>query len=220
MRITFLIFTLIIGSAMINVVHAQEMRDFETISIPYTAANTVYSAPDYFQLSSKHVANWIVNIENNLIYNPDNPESKIVLRLKENPTDEKFLEVAMFSPGSYKLWIAVNNEELGYMRAYENNNSWYTDATVTVSLVQNERLNVNNGERTILDRLRIGPLALGVIEVYGMDGTDADLSAFGGDVVIDIMSGNPLDNPIMMVPFIVTGLAGVTVATLLIIKKR
>jgi hypothetical protein len=222
MKILAIVFaSLLILSAIANVAYGQqEKRKIETISIPYTAANTVRSAPEYFDFSSKHEANWILSIRNELIYNEDNPDAKIVLRLKENAGDTEFVEIGMFSPRSHKLFIAVSNEQLGYMPAYESDEGWLDDKPITTSLVQNERFTAHNGQRIVLDRLQIGPLVLGTIEVFGMDTSDADLSAFGGHVLVDVISGNPLDNPIMIVPFIVTGAAVGTVVILLKIKRR
>ena len=140
--------------------------------------------------------------------------------LKENPEDERFVEVAMLSPPSHKLWVAVANEQVGYMRMYENPDSWFNDKPITTSFVQNDRLSINNGQRIIVDRLRIGEFTLGTIEVYGRDGADADVSAFSGEIVIDILSGNPLDNPITFIPAVAVAVAVGALVTLLVIKKR
>jgi len=219
--IGFVILGLLLSST-VNMVFAQEVRNriVETITIPFTATDAVFRSPEHYYFHSKHVANWILTIQNNLIYNEENPEAKVVLRLKENPSDTNFVEISMLSPPSHKLWVAVAKDEVGYMRLYEDDNAWFIDKPVMVSFVQNERLSVNNGQRIIVDRLRIGELTLGTIEVYGREDTDAGVSTLGGQVLIDVMSGNPLDNPILMIPPIAVAVTVGAVITLLVIKKR
>ena len=220
-----LVIIIILLSPMItNMVYAQEQeqekRKYETITIPYTAANAVFLSPERYEFPTSHLANWILNIQNNLEYNEKNPEAKIVLRLKENPEDMDFVEIAMLTPPSNGLWIAVANEEVGYMRLYENTHAWFTDKSISASFVQNDRLSVNNGQRIVLDRLRIGPFTLDTVELYGREDSDADVSALGGELVLSVLSGNPLDNPILMIPPIVAVVTAAIILTLLIIKKR
>ena len=220
--IIFAILGLLMSATVTNMVYAQDTgkRKLETITIPYTAVNAVFLSPEHYNFPSTHVANWIVNIDNNLEYNEKNPEAKVVLRLKVSPEDTDFIEIAMLSPPSYKLWIAISNKEVGYMRMYEDKNAWFVDKSVLASFVQNERLSVNNGQRIVLDRLRIGPFTLATVEVYGREDADADVSAIGGEVVVNVLSGNPLDNPIMMIPPIVAVVTVGTIITLLVVKKR
>ncbi len=221
MRIVTLIILVFLLLDSSNIVYAQDdKRKVEIITIPYTSANTETASPEYYSFPSKHEANWILNIHNNLIYNKDNSEAKVVLRLKENPDDTDFIEIVMFGPPSYRLWLGIANEEIGYMRIYENTNAWFVDKSVALSFVQNERLSVNNGQRIVLDRLRIGEFTLSTIEVYGMDKTSTDFSVHGGDIKLDIMSGNPLDNPVLMIPPILGVVTAVTIITLLMMKKR
>ena len=106
------------------------------------------------------------------------------------------------------------------MRLYENTHAWFTDKSLSASFVQNDRLSVNNGQRIVLDRLRIGPFMLDTVELYGREDSDADVSALGGELVLSVLSGNPLDNPILMIPPIVAVVTAAIILTLLIIKKR
>lgn len=213
--LAFMILALLIP----NTVFAQE-RTIETITIPFTSANAEISTPDHYFFTMPHRNNWILTINNNLQYNEENPEAKVVLRLKTNPEDKEFLEIGMFSPPTYRFWVAVSMEEVGYMRMFQGENSWFPDRGATVAYAQGERVTVNNGQRTVVDRLQVPGLDLHTIEVYGRDGAGADASAFSGEIRLEAMSGNPLDNPVMMVPFIVAGITAGAVATLLIIKKR
>ncbi|MEM2760057.1 MAG: hypothetical protein QXU32_07270 [Nitrososphaerales archaeon] len=218
--LSFVIFSLLLSGIITNIVYAQPNRKIESITIPFDAANTEFSSREHYSFASKHIANWIVNIQNKLQYNEANQDAKVVLRLKENPEAENFVEIVMFSPPSYKLVISIANEHVGYMRMYEGEESWFTDRSVTASLVQNERLSINNGQRTVVDRLRIGEFTLGTLEVFGRESLDDEVNAIAGEIVVYVMSGNPLDNPILMVPWIVTAIAGGTVIALLFIKKR
>ncbi len=219
--VVFTILALLLAATAVDMAYAQEAtRKTDFLTIPFASANAEFLAPDHYVLTTKHVANWLMTIENKLQYNEENPEAKIVLRLKENPEDENFVEIAMLSPPSYKLWVAVANEQVGYMRVYENPDSWFDDRSITTSLVQNDRLSINNGQRIIVDRLRIGEFTLGTIEVYGRDGADADVSAFSGEITIEILSGNPLDNPITFIPAVAVAVAVGALITLLVVKKR
>ncbi|MGH9923157.1 MAG: hypothetical protein ACRD38_10430, partial [Nitrososphaerales archaeon] len=68
--------------------------------------------------------------------------------------------------------------------------------------------------------LKIGPFILNTVEVYGKDSADAPANAFGGQLVFDVISGNPLENPIMMIPAILAAAAGGIILTLIKLKKR
>lgn len=212
---------LLLSATITNLVYAQTPpRKIEDIVIPFTAVNAEFSTPEHFEFPSKHIANWILTIENNLQYNEQNPDAKVVLRLKENPEDKEFLEIMMFGPATYKFAISVANEAVGYMRVYENNRAWFPDRAATVSYVQNERLSVNNGQRTVTDKLGIPDFTLGTIEVYGRDDVDDDVNAISGQIKLEVLSGNPLDNPILIIPPIIAAITGGVIVMLLILKKR
>jgi len=219
--IALVMLSLFLTATFVNVAYAQQDKmKVESVTIPYSVANADRKNPIHYFFASQHIANWILNIRNELVYNTENPEAKVVIRLKEDPASENFVELAMFSAPSQKFWLAVANDQVGYMTFYESEKSWSEDKPIMVSYIQNDRLSVNNGQRNIMDRLRIGPLVLNTIELYGKDSEDAAINTVGGELVFDIVSGNPMDNPIMMIPAILAGLAGVTVVTLLKLKKR
>jgi hypothetical protein len=218
--IAFAVLSLLLGS-FVNVVYAQqEARKVESITIPYTAANADRHNPAHFYFASQHMGDFILTIRNEFLYNSENPDAKVVIRLKEDAESETFVEVAMFSALSHKFWLAVANKEIGYSVLYENENSWVEDKPVMVSYIQNERLSVSNGIRNVADRMKMGPFILNTVEVYGKDSADAPPSAFGGQLVFDVVSGNPLENPIMMLPAILAAAAGGAVLTLIKLKKR
>ena len=219
--IAFIMLSLLLTSLLVNVVYAQQdKRKVESITIPYTAANVDRQNPVHYSFSSQHIANWILNIRNELVYNSDNLEAKVVIRLKEEPASENYVEVAMFGAPSRTFWLAYANDQVGYATLYENENSWAEDKPVMVSYIQNDRLSVSNGIRNVVDRLQIGPFILNTVEVYGKDSADAVANAVGGQLVFDVVSGNPMENPIMMIPAILAAVAGGMVLTLIKLKKR
>jgi len=218
--IGFVMMSLLLIS-LVNFAYAQqESRKVESITIPYTAANMDKRNPIHYSFPSQHIGDWILTIRNELVYNTDNQEAKIVVRLKEEPASENYVEVAMFGAPSRTFWLALANDEIGYSVLYENQNSWADDKPVMVSFIQNERLSVSNGIRNVVDRLKIGPFILNTVEVYGKDSADAPTNTVGGQLVFDVVSGNPLENPIMMLPAILAAAAGGTILTLLKLKKR
>jgi len=218
--IAFVMLSLLLAS-LVNVVYAQqETRKVESITIPYTAANSDRQNPAHYSFPSQHIGDWILNIRNELVYSSENPEAKVVLRLKEEAMSKNYVEVAMFGAPSRTFWLAIANAEVGYSVLYESENSWLDDRPVMVSYIQNDRLSVTNGIRNIVDRMKIGPFILNTVEVYGKDSADAPVNAFGGQLVFDVVSGDPMENPIMMIPAILAVVAGGTVLTLIKLKKR
>lgn len=219
--IAFLMLSLLLGAVFINAAYAeQSSRKVESITIPYTAANADRKDPAHYFFQSKHIANWILNIRNELLYNSDNPEAKVVIRLKEDPANENYVEIAMSGAPKYIFWAAVANNQVGYMRLYQNERSWSRDQPVSVSFIENDKLSIHDGVRNVVDRLNIGPFVLNTVEVYGKDSADAAANALEGKLVFDVISGNPLENPIMMIPVILAAAAGGTVVTLIKLKKR
>ena len=53
-----------------------------------------------------------------------------------------------------------------------------------------------------------------------MEGSTDPPSANAGNVKMELISGNPSENPIIFVPFYVVGGIGIVVAILLVTKKR
>ncbi len=221
MKFTAFVMLCLILASFVNIVYAQEeTRKVESITIPYTAANADRHNPVHYSFPSQHMGDWILTIRNELLYNSENPEAKVVVRLKEKAADENHVEVAMFSAATHKFWLALSNKEIGYSVLYESENAWVEDKPVMVSYIQNDRLSVSNGIRNVADRLKIGPFILNTVEVYGRDSADASASTFGGQLVFDVISGNPLENPIMMIPAVLAAAAGGIILTLIKLKKR
>ena len=41
-----------------------------------------------------------------------------------------------------------------------------------------------------------------------------------GNLIVEFISGNPAENPLSILPFVITGVIGVIIAVLLVLKKR
>ncbi len=210
---------IIILLVVMHPIHAQVERGVDRLVIPFDAANGTIDDPYLYKLERRHTANWIVTINNNLIYNPESSDAKVVLRFRNAFNTGEFLELGMRGEDRV-LWFALSKEGIGYMTMYRNSNAWFPERAVMMTYAQGERLSVNNGQRVVVDRLNIEQFAIDGVEVYGRDGLDAPYSALAGVITIEVMSGNPLDNPIMSVPFIVTGAVAGIVLILLKFKRR
>ncbi|MCS7140847.1 MAG: hypothetical protein NZ888_01510 [Candidatus Nitrosocaldus sp.] len=220
---------LIILIMLVQPVYAQEVgrgggddgggRSVDRLVIPFDAANSTAESPSLYPFQHRHVANWIVTISNNLIYNPENSDAKVVLRFRNALNTDEFLELGMTGHDRV-LWFAVSKESVGYLVMYRNSDAWFPDKGIMMTYAQGERLSVNNGQRIVVDRLNIEQFAIDGVEVYGRDDIQDRGSALAGVITIEVISGNPLDNPIMSVPFIVTGAVAGIVLILLRFKRR
>jgi len=210
--------TIIILSPIMYDAYAQT-RNNERLVIPFNAANSSKSKPAYYEFKQEHIANWIINIGNYLIYNPNNENANVIIRFINNYNTKEFLELGMASKDNM-LWFAVSKEQTGYTTMYKNVNAWFQDKQVMLTYAQGDRLSVNNGQRIIVDRLSIGQFAIKSIEVFSSMDDPNMSSSVGGQLIIDIVSGNPLDNPIMSIPFIVTGAVAGIVLILLKTRRR
>ncbi len=194
-----------------------QSRSTERLVIPFNAANTARSNPTYYEFKYEHIANWIVNISNYLIYNPNNSDANVIIRFINNYNKDEFLELGMAGKDNM-LWFAVSKEQTGYAVMYKNANSWFQDKQIMLTYAQGDRLSVNNGQRIIVDRLNIGQFGVKGIQVFSSMNDPNTSSVIAGQLLIDIVSGNPLDNPIMSIPFIVTG--AVVGIVLILLKTR
>ncbi len=196
-----------------------QTRNNERLVIPFNAANSTRSNPAHYEFKQEHVANWIINVSNYLVYNPNNENANVIIRFINAYDTKEFLELGMASKDNM-LWFAVSKEQTGYTMMYKNVNAWFQDKQVMITYAQGDRLSVNNGQRIIVDRLSIGQFAIKNIEVFSSMDYPNISSSLGGELIIDIVSGNPLDNPIMSIPFIVTGAVAGIVLILLKTRRR
>jgi hypothetical protein len=68
-RLATVCIAIIILSPIMYDAYAQT-RNNERLVIPFNAANSSKSEPAYYEFKQEHIANWIINIGNYLIYNP------------------------------------------------------------------------------------------------------------------------------------------------------
>ncbi len=218
MKIILIIFMVLLNN-IINIYAEDNSRKFEELEIPGSSFNT-HSTPIVYKLQYKHTANFLINIKNELIYNPAYDQAKAAIRFGDNEGDKLF-EIIMYGEPSKRLSILLLiDKELGYVKYYENDNAWFNDKILGISFTQNDKLSIHNGQRNIMDRFNIGMFTLDTIEVYGkVSATDPD-SIIGGNLRVEIFSGDPFNNPISLIPIIGSAIAGIVVIILLKLKRR
>jgi hypothetical protein len=164
--------------------------------------------------------NWILTIANKVFYS-DNPEAKTVIQIKEPYPSEKFIEIAMFGDKSRKFYVAVNTNDTGYMKLYQNNmNGWSADKPVVLTHAIVQGLSVADGKRTIIDKLSLDGFNIGSIKVYGKDEAKLPSSALSGSIDFEVFFGNPSESPLYYLPLVmIVGVGGLLIF-LLVFKKR
>lgn len=191
----------------------------ESFVLSYAASNNADDSPLVYTFGEPKEASWIMTIENDLSYVPSN-DSKTVIRLQEPAPSEKYIELVMYGDESKRYWVAVNTQEAGYARIYDENNGWTTEGPISVTNVENGGVTVTNGKRVVLDRLDVDGFALGSIAVYGNDGNKTTANAFAGDISFDVLFGSFEQSSLYYVPLGVTLGVGGLIIGLLIFKKR
>lgn len=192
----------------------------ESFVIPYQLANNDRRQPTEYFFEEPTSENWILSINNDLRYT-NAPESKTVIKIKEQAPSEKFVDLILFGDQSKRFIVSVNTNETGYMRMYENSpNGWSTDNPVTVSHANIQGLTVNNGQRIVLDKLGLDGFTVGSIQVYGKDEPQQANSATGGSIQFEVLSGDYSQSILYYVPLIMIIIVAGVVLVLLKFKKR
>lgn len=192
----------------------------ESFVLPFNNTNNDRRNPVEYVFDEPKVNNWLISINNNLSYYNSN-DSKTIIRIKEAPPSEKFIELMMFGDQSKRFIVSVNTNETGYMRMYENDqNGWSTDGLVTISHANVQGLSVTNGQRVVLDKLGLSGFDIGSIVVYGKDESSMPNSTFAGSIQFEVLSGNLSESILYYMPLVmVVGVGGIVIF-LLIWKKR
>ena len=196
-------------------------KNSEQFVLPYTASNDDRKHPLIYSYDNPKGLNWILTIQNNLSY-AIRQDAKTIVKLQEPIPSEKFIEVAMFGDISKKFWVAVNTNESGYMRLYDESgsNGWSRDQPVVIAHGNNQGLTITNGKRIVVDKLSLDGFTLGSIVVYGKDDSDSPLNAYGGNLSFDVIYGNPAESPLYYLPVgMLIGVGGLVIG-LVIFKKR
>ena len=192
----------------------------ESFVLPFNNTNNDRRNPVEYIFDEPKVNNWLISINNNLSYSNSN-DSKTIIRIKEAPPSEKFIELMMYGDQSKRFIVSVNTNETGYMRMYENDqNGWSTDGPATVSHANVQGLSVTNGQRVVLDKLGLNGFDIGSIVVYGKDESSMPNSTFAGSLQFEVLSGNLSESVLYFMPLVmVVGVGGIVIF-LLIWKKR
>jgi hypothetical protein len=196
-------------------------KNSEQFVLPYTASNDDRKHPLIYSYDNPKGLNWILTIQNNLSY-AIRQDAKTIVKLQEPIPSEKFIEVAMFGDISKKFWVAVNTNESGYMRLYDESgsNGWSRDQPVIIAHGNNQGLTITNGKRIVVDKLSLDGFTLGSIVVYGKDDSDSPLNTYGGNLSFDVIYGNPAESPLYYLPVgMLIGVGGLVIG-LVIFKKR
>lgn len=192
----------------------------ESFVLPFNDTNNDRRNAVEYVFDEPKVTNWIISIYNNLSYY-NNDDSKTIIKIKDAPPSEKFIELMLFGDQSKNFIVSVNTNETGYMRMYENNqNGWYTDGPVTVSHANVQGLTVTDGKRIVLDKLGLNGFDVGSIEVYGKDESSMPNSTFGGSIQFEVLSGDVSESILYYMPLVMIVGVGGTVIFLLFWKKR
>jgi hypothetical protein len=196
-------------------------KNSEQFVLPYTVSNDDRKNPMIYTYDEPKGQNWILTIQNNLSY-AIRPDAKTIVKLQESAPSEKFIEIAMFSDVSKKFWAAVNTNETGYIKLYDESgtNGWSQEQPIIIAHGNNQGLTITNGKRIVIDKLSLDGFTLGSIAVYGKDNSDSPLNAYRGDLSFNVIYGNPTESPLYYLPVgMLIGVGGIVIG-LVIFKKR
>jgi len=190
-----------------------------TTDIPYYEFNKIASDAQIIESAKTHSVSWQVTIDNKLLY--ANPNGNAVIRFYDETIPEKFLEIGMGSPPDEKFWIAVWLPENGYVVVHNRlERGWIPSQKIIAAYTDNAGLTINNGERIVVSNLDIQNFAIAAYSVHGMESSTDPPAINSGNFIVEFVSGNPAENPLSIFPFVITGIIGIIIAVLLILKKR
>lgn len=196
-------------------------KNSERFILPYTASNDDRKHPITYTYDEPKGLNWILTIQNNLSY-AVRQDAKTIVKLQEPMLSEKFIEIAMFGDVSKKFWVAVNTNESGYVRLYDESgsNGWSREQPIVIAHGNNQGLTITNGKRIVVDKLSLDGFTLGSVVVYGKENSDSPLNAYEGNLSFDVIYGNPAESPLYYLPVgMLIGVGGLVIG-LVIFKKR
>ena len=187
--------------------------------ISYLEFNRVSSDAVIKEFVSMHPHSWQAELHNNLLYG--NPEGDAVIRIYDSEIPGKFFEIGMGSHPRYSYWIAADVPSTGYVLLYSAfENGWAPGKPTKITYSEQTGLTVDNGLRTVLSNLDISPFTIKSYSVHGMKGSTDPPAVTDGIFTVKIISADYGDNPLVLFPFVVTGIIGIFVAVLIFSKKR
>jgi len=187
--------------------------------IPYFEFNKVKGNAVIVEFENIHAGSWQAELHNDLLYG--NPEGDAVIRIYDSEIATKFFEIGMGSHPRYSYWIAADVPETGYVllySAYEN--GWVTGKPTKITYSEQGGLTVDNGLRTVLSNLDISPFTIKSYSIHGMKGSTDPPAVTDGVFTVKIISADYGENPLLIFPFVVTGIIGAGVIILIFSKKR
>lgn len=194
-------------------------EQYDSVDVPFSAFNVVRHDATVFRLAHEHATNWELEIQNKLMY--ENPHGNAVIRLYEDLTRQKYIEIGMGSPPDNRFWVAVNTPEDGYFLIHDDKtDGWSSDRVITVTHSSNSGLSVSVGPSVKVDSLDVAGFTVRAFTAYGMDSTSDPPAANSGDITMNFVSGNPAQNPIFYMPTILLAGIGALILVLLKTKKR
>jgi len=189
----------------------------DSVTVPFSAFNVVSHDATVFNLKHEHATNWLIEIQNKLVY--ENPNGTAVVRLYDISSAEKFVEIGMGSKPDYKFWVAVNTPADGYFVIHEDKtNGWSPDRVITVQHSSNSGLSVTVGSKTAVDELDVNDLTIKTFSVYGMGSTTDPPATNSGNMTLNFLSGDPAQSPIFYMPMVV--LAGTAALIIVLVKTK
>lgn len=191
----------------------------ESVDVSFEKFNVVSSNSIMGEFEHEHSVNWQLSIKNNIVY--ANPLGNAVVRLYDGMDKEKFIEIGMGSPPDRKFWVAVQNQEVGYVVVNDQTkNGWNPNEELVVVYSSTADLTINNGQRIVISNLDVGDFDIKDFSVYGMESSTDPPATNSGNLILNIVSGNPAANPLFYLPYVLAVGAGVLVVILLKTKKR
>ena len=189
------------------------------IDIDYNDFNIPAREEVVVQFDEIHDVSWQVNLVNDLLYG--NPDGNGVIKFYDATIEDKFIEIGMGSPPDKKFWIAVQLPDEGYVGVHDKlDRGWLPSGKVILAYSDTAGLTVNNGERIVLSNLDIEGFEIKAYSVWGMQGSQDPPAVVAGSLNLEILSGDPKEGPLHMLPFAVVGCLGVGIVILLVTKKR
>lgn len=191
----------------------------ESVNISYEKFNVISSNANSGSFSNEHARNWQLNIKNQITY--ANPQGNAVIRLYDGEDRTKFIEIGMGSPPDMKFWVAVQNPELGYAVLHDQKKTgWNHDDEIIVVYSDQNGLTIHNGKRIVVSNLSLDYYKIKDFSMFGMESSTDPPATNSGDLILNIISGNPAANPLFYLPYILAVSIGVIIVILLKTKKR
>ena len=196
---------------------------YDSVEVPYSAFNVDSKHATVFKLDHEHITNWQIEMENKLQYSI--PDGNVVVRLYEDLKEPKFIEIGMGGPPDSRFWVSVNTPEDGYFVIHDEKKiGWTPDKPITATHSSNGGLTVSVGEREAVANLDIAGFTVREFTVFEMNSTsDSPTSSptvSDGKLTFSAVSGDPAQNPIFYMPFIVLAVTATIIVVLLKTKKR